>query len=281
MPRSCKLCEKPAKSARSDYCARCSVFFQERYELRAKAKTCKERYDRARDVFTCSYCGVPVNLTDRKSPFFRSFDHRIPRRHNDLALSCVLMNRMKTDLSVEEFIVVIRMLARHFLYGEPFDVSAVKFLYWNRKPRTKAGKPLMAPMMAWHVDKCELCGKPPVPGTLYCARCHKLATDNELFNEYKKAGLIESYDPAPDGFRCAITGVLLDIDDPYGPLGKCYDHIVPGEKRVIVVANFVNEMKTQLSLEEFKAVVIELYWHFEEGRPFRENVVKFEYWTGA
>jgi len=276
--RPCKVCKKPSKSSRCHYCARCHPLFKIRNELLAKAATLKERYDPARDVFTCTYCGAVLNLTDRKDPFLYSFDHRTPRKRHDLAVCAILMNRLKTDMTVQEFFPVVRMLARRFLYGEPFDRGAVRFRFWNRKPRPKAR--MRRPVRVWRADACHICGKPPVPTTLYCARCHRFA-DQEVFDRFKKEALGEAHDPAADGFRCQVTGELLDIDDRYGPWGLSYDHVKPGRTgRVMVVANFINQMKSQLSLEEFKAVIIELYRHREEGRPFRRDVVKFEFWTG-
>jgi hypothetical protein len=279
--RPCQICGKPAKSHHSSYCARCYPLFKIRNELRAKAKTLRENYHPETDTFTCSYSGAVLNLTDKKDPFLLTFDHRTPRKRHDLAACAIVVNRLKTDLDTGEFRLAVRMLARRFLHGEPFDRDAIRFLYWNRKPRPGPTRPKMPNIRVWSADRCTICRKPAVPTTLYCARCHTLATDNEVFNNFRKAALIQAYDPEADGFRCRITGVLLDIASPYEPFSLSYDHIIPGKTGpVIAVASFINQMKTQLSFDEFRALVIELYRRMELGESFRKENLRFEYWTG-
>ncbi len=39
---------------------------------------------------------------------------------------------MKSQLSDEEFIIIVKQLAKHFTTGEPFDLGGVKFEYWTR-----------------------------------------------------------------------------------------------------------------------------------------------------
>jgi len=41
----------------------------------------------------------------------------------------------------------------------------------------------------------------------------------------------------------------------------------------------INQMKTQLSEEEFGKVVIELAGRFETGAPYDRDIIKFEHWN--
>jgi len=49
---------------------------------------------------------------------------------------------------------------------------------------------------------------------------------------------------------------------------------------VATAANFVNVIKSEMTEEEFKVVIIELARHFETGAPFNTDVLKLKYWTG-
>jgi len=283
MAKICQVCDKPPITPRHRYCARCYKWCSVRKEIRARVKTLRERLDRAADRFTCSYCGIVLNETDNKRPDFLCFDHRMPGKRNDLAVCAEFINLMKSDMTWKEFPVAVIMLAHLFLYGTPFDKKAVKFVCWNRsrKPRPKAPPLKMPPpLRAWHADECPICGKPPVPHTLYCARCHTFA-DAPDFSMVKLLALKEAYDPATDSILCHYTRVLVDIKDPASPWYLNYDHVIPGdESRLVVAANFVNVMKTQLSEDEFRAIIIELARHFETGEPFDLGVCEFKYWTG-
>lgn len=47
---------------------------------------------------------------------------------------CRFVNRMNTDLSRDEFLLLVPELADHIRTGKPFDKDVIKFLYW-RRPR--------------------------------------------------------------------------------------------------------------------------------------------------
>jgi len=90
-----------------------------------------------------------------------------------------------------------------------------------------------------------------------------------------------AYDPVSDTFLCHYTGLPVDLKDPGSPWYLNYDHVIPGdENRLVVAANFVNVMKSELSEDEFRAVIIELAHHFDTGEPFDMGVCAFKYWTG-
>ena len=238
----------------------------------------KENYDPVLDVFRCSYCGAALNEVDNKDPLFLCFDHRTPKKRNDIVVCGSVFNCMNSDMTAVEFPTVVIMLAHHFLYRTPFDRDAVKFLYWHRvarvwRPAKKRG------LRRWKTRHCLICGKEPVPATRYCARCHRYA-DAPDFSKAQLKALIEAIDPVLDRFICHYTGVPLDEADPGSPWYINYDHVIPGDgSRLVVAANFVNVMKSEMSEEEFRAVIIELARHLETGEPFNTDVLKLKYWT--
>jgi hypothetical protein len=94
--------------------------------------------------------------------------------------------------------------------------------------------------------------------------------------------LKESYDPATDSFLCHYTGFAVNLENLGRPWDLTYDHPTPGDgSRLVVAAYWVNVMKTQLSEDEFRAVIIEMARSFETGEPFRMEVCAFKYWRKA
>ena len=52
-------------------------------------------------------------------------------KDGNLVVAVKLVNTMKDQLSEDEFIIIIRNLAKRFRTGEPFDLGGVKFEYWG------------------------------------------------------------------------------------------------------------------------------------------------------
>jgi hypothetical protein len=250
-----------------------------RKEIRARVRAMKAAYDPVTDRFICHYSGAPLNTDDNKDPFFLCFDHAIPGKRNDLVVCASIFNYMKSDLTYKEFPVAVHLIAEFIRTGAPFDRTAVKFEYWHRV--AKKERLITAPPISRLIaTNCQICGRPPATGTLYCARCHKLA-DACDFSEAKMLALKARYDPRTDTFRCEYCGAELDIDDPDSPFYLSWDHVVPKDGSLLVpAAYFVNVMKSELTGDEFRAVILEIDRHFETGEPFNTNIVKFEHWTG-
>jgi hypothetical protein len=55
-----------------------------------------------------------------------------------MAVTAMIINNMKTELSDTEFIAVVKELAHHFRTGEPYNRDIIKFEYWTR-PRLARG----------------------------------------------------------------------------------------------------------------------------------------------
>jgi hypothetical protein len=269
----------PTISPRFRYCKHCYRWCAVRKEIRARVKTLRENLDRQKNAFRCSYCHAILNETDNKDPLFLCFDHPTPGKRGELAVCSSIMNYMKSDMIPEEFRSVVIALARHFLHGTPFDKRLTRFRYWKRVARARLRRAGRLEKR-WDTKECIICGKPPVPHTRYCARCHKLA-DASDFSKAQLAALIEAYDEVLDVFICHYTGLPLDLTDPGSPLYLNFDHVIPRDnRRLACAAAFVNVMKSEMTEEEFRALIIELAHHWETGEPFDTNVLKLKYWTG-
>jgi 5-methylcytosine-specific restriction endonuclease McrA len=278
-PKPCTVCDNPTISPRYRYCARCRRWCAVRKEIRARVKTLRENFDRKNNCFRCSYCGAILDEKNNKSPLFLCFDHPTPRKRNDLAVCSSIMNYMKSDMLPEEFRPVVIALAHRFLHGARFDISLTRFRYWKRVARARLRRTGRLEKR-WDTEECILCGKVPVPHTRYCARCHKLA-DAPDFSMVQLEALIDAYDRDLDAFICHYTGLPLDLTDPGSPLYLNFDHVIPRDnRRLVCAASFVNVMKSEMTEDEFRAVIIELAHHWETGEPFDTNVLKLKYWTG-
>lgn len=72
--------------------------------------------------------------------------------------------------------------------------------------------------------------------------------------------LDKAWDQDGQCFRCQISGVTLCIDDRSSPAYATLEHADNGE--YMVVAAIINDMKSDLTLDEFKKIVKELACHF-------------------
>ena len=133
--------------------------------------------------------------------------------------------------------------------------------------------------------RCEVCGNlaPDHPQARLCRRCKKIVDRVEPRrikhnDEARILALKEAWDG--EGFRCYYTGVRLVEDKQFehDALYLTLDHRIPNrEDGIVVAALLINRMKTNLTEDEFKAVVSELSSHFG-GRAFDANVFKLSQW---
>lgn len=81
-----------------------------------------------------------------------------------------------------------------------------------------------------------------------------------------------------EGFRCYYTGVRLEEKNSKHPLYITFDHRIPrDEQDIVVTSQVINDMKSDLSEEEFRKVVIELAKKFQGGE-FNPDVLRLRYW---
>ncbi len=278
--RTCAICSRPTVSPYSPYCARCRGHLYNRPENAKRRAALVAAYDRDLDAFRCGYCGAPLEEEDENDPFYLVFDHEVPRKESALVASSSLLNSMKAQLDPDELRKAVRELAAHHR-GKPFDRSAVTFKWWTeRAPSPMPGPGLHRGERARaEYSDCVVCGNKTVRYSIYCPRCRwYIYWHGSGHPAYARAPR-EAYDPATDGFVCQYTGVLLDREMGR-PWSLNFDHVVPHDDRVFAVAAWwVNLMKTDLTVEEFWAVVGELDRCWREGGEFDRNIVAFEYWN--
>jgi hypothetical protein len=114
------------------YCQRCRRILFSEAERTAKREALRKAYDAAAGGFRCHYTGVLLDLGDTSDPWHLSFDHRLPGRKGNIAVTSVIINNMKSELSDGEFRKVVVELAKHFETGEPYDRDVIGFEYWDR-----------------------------------------------------------------------------------------------------------------------------------------------------
>lgn len=75
-----------------------------------------------------------------------------------------------------------------------------------------------------------------------------------------------------DSFHCYYTGVELNVEDSTSPFYFTFDHTIPRDsKKIVACAAFVNDMKSDLSEEEFKKYTIKLAEHFSKGIKLKQS----------
>jgi len=126
---------------------------------------------------------------------------------------------------------------------------------------------------------CKICQATITTRAEVCPRCRRHITNVEYTAHL--LALLAAWDPVAKGFRCFYTGVLLEENDKSDPWYLAFDHRIPGKKGDLVVcARWVNSMKTALSDDEFRAVIIELDRSRKAKEPFNMAVAEFKYWKG-
>jgi len=125
--KACVICgAPPAKN--SKYCTRCPKHHP---NIPGRLPALKRSWNKKQQAFLDHYIGVKLDEDNLDSPYYMVFDHRIPRKPADLHATSMLINAMKTDMSEEEFNLVMNELARHF-EGKPYNKEVIKFRYWTR-----------------------------------------------------------------------------------------------------------------------------------------------------
>lgn len=128
---------------------------------------------------------------------------------------------------------------------------------------------------------CAACGAPlHHPLATYCKRCKKLIDRVDIRGKHDKSARERALKKAWDGqaFRCYYTGIKLVEDNHKDPRYLTFDHRVPRkESDIVVVAAAINDMKSDMADDEFRAMVQELANYFN-GQGFNESVFNLKYW---
>ena len=128
------------------------------------------------------------------------------------------------------------------------------------------------------VKKCCICAKPVFSiKSIYCRTHSHLSarmSDERFSPEIRED--IWNY-VRQHGDVCYYTGVELDVFDKSSPWFLEFDHLVPGDPRKIVITcALVNEMKGDLTVDEFWGTIIQLYKCRVKHIKMKKR--KFRYW---
>lgn len=129
---------------------------------------------------------------------------------------------------------------------------------------------------------CEICRETIAAGAKRCARCNKLVRGRrgKGRNKADKAARVRALQASwrEGGFRCHYTGILLEEKNHRSPRYLSFDHRTPrDESDIVIAAQMINDMKSDLAEDEFRRIVVALTKHFA-GEPFDEdslNLVHF------
>jgi 5-methylcytosine-specific restriction endonuclease McrA len=127
---------------------------------------------------------------------------------------------------------------------------------------------------------CPVCGSPVHQLAVLCKRCKKLVDRVDIRRKPDKQSRVKALRDAWNGkgFTCHYTGILLVEDNPGDPRYLTFDHRTPrDESDIVVTAALVNDMKSDMSDEEFRTVVSQLARRFGGG-VFDESVFALKHW---
>ena len=65
-------------------------------------------------AFYCEITGWKLNVKDHRSPFYLTWEHLTPGNEDDIIVAAALVNRMKADLTIDEFKLLVCALAKRF-----------------------------------------------------------------------------------------------------------------------------------------------------------------------
>jgi hypothetical protein len=280
--KPCVVCGHPAMDQHL-YCARCFKFIENTPQKLIRRAAMIAAWNKEAEAILCYYTGIRLEEYDTASPFYLTFDHLVPGDKTKVAACARFINELKDAMSEKEFRTNIPLLAHHFLTGEPINRLRFRVRHFHDKARKKTAKvPQMnfeGPLWDWQAETCGGCGRKPDKASLYCGRCKRILANQHDDWVAKAVAMMAAYDQKADGFRCHYTGFLVDLKDVNNPFHFNFDHKIPRQPGAYnLVCYIVNLMKTSLSEEEFRKVVVELARHFETGEPYDRDVIKFEYW---
>lgn len=130
----CAGCRQAAAFKGHKYCARCSRISIRMKGARFPRKTINGVWNYVRKVgYVCYYTGMTLDMDDPKSPWYLVFDHWMPRDSRKIVITSALVNKMKSDLTEEEFWYFISQLANFYRHGSV--VRKRKLAYWCRPYR--------------------------------------------------------------------------------------------------------------------------------------------------
>jgi len=88
----------------------------------AEARIRALKDSRKQNGFFCHYSGVKLVEDDPRSSRYLTFDHRTPKREDDIVVCAALINDMKSDMDENEFWnMVAKLLDYHLKQSPPIE----------------------------------------------------------------------------------------------------------------------------------------------------------------
>jgi hypothetical protein len=115
----------------------------------------------------------------------------------------------------------------------------------------------------------------------YCTRCKNIMARVENRGKVDIAAQIKalknSWDAESECFRCHYSGIQLMDNNPRDPRYLTFDYLIPRrEGEPVITAAIIHDMKSDMSVDEFKEIVCQLANHFKDGTPAEETIFKLK-----
>ena len=113
---NCQVCGQP-RPTRATYCRLCKKILDRADDRRAFNRAARlQALDASFNdgAFHCHFSGWVLTVTDDSSPFYLTWDHRTPGDECDIVVAAALINRVKAELTDEEFRTLVLGLAERF-----------------------------------------------------------------------------------------------------------------------------------------------------------------------
>lgn len=129
-------------------------------------------------------------------------------------------------------------------------------------------------------ENCKVCERTSIEGSYLCLTCRRLMDRGETRRDeagrawpvdknVRQQALKDQWDREAGAFRCYYTGIPLE--DVPGRRYATWEHTTPGEStRVVLVADVINKMKSDMTESEFRSIVLALAERFK-GEGFDES----------
>jgi hypothetical protein len=127
--------------------------------------------------------------------------------------------------------------------------------------------------------KCVLCGRPVAsPNSNHCLRCRDFTRRMNQRQIHKEAVKEIEDHVRRNGFVCQYTGHKLNMTDSKSPFYYVFDHMIPGDNRKVVLTfALLNEMKSDMTPEEFRYYILQFAKFFTTGAKIIQK--KLKYWV--
>lgn len=139
--------------------------------------------------------------------------------------------------------------------------------------------------MGPYVTKCLVC-EDVLRNNLanYCRRCGNILSKVEAGRGKNDAtpyvqAMRKGWDKEDECFKCHYSGIQLNDDDPRDPRYITFDHTALEKgAEMVVTAALIDEMKANLSEDEFKTVITQLAQHFNDSSPVDVSIFNIKHY---